>query len=393
MQVAAAAPIDEVPLRTRFVIGLERPVDFKVTALPHPNRVIIELPDVKFSLPPQGDPQSMGLVSSFRGGLSAPGRARVVIDVAVPVVVERKEIEKEGRNSRLVLEIAPLELDRAPPPSAAPAASGKRLTPPPHRLGAVMPQPPVPEPAAKRARPARFFRPTIVIDPGHGGDDSGASKNGIVEKDAVLAFSKALRDQLNASGRYRVLMTRDSDVFVPLDERRRFAEQNKAHLFIAVHADYAGSHARGATIYSLTDSTASALRRSARSEVTETVLSPLELSALQKAAVEASPVRSILADLAQREVDVTKERTSVFVKSVIEYMGTSTSMRENADREANFAVLKTAKVPAVLIELAYVTNAQDAQNLKSQSWREKVSGSIVTAIDNYFADQIARLPM
>jgi N-acetylmuramoyl-L-alanine amidase len=256
-------------------------------------------------------------------------------------------------------------------------------------------QPPVPEPAARPGtkRSEKFYRPTIVIDPGHGGDDSGATKNGTVEKDVVLAFSKSLRDQLNARGRYRVLMTRDSDVFVPLDERRRFAEQNKATLFIAVHADYAGSHARGATIYSLTESTANVLRRSARSQVSDSVLSAPELNALQKAAVETNQVKSILADLAQREVDVTKERTGVLVKSVIEYMGGSTSMRENADREANFVVLKTAKVPAVLIELAYVTNAQDAQNLKSQSWREKVSDSIATAIDNYFADQIARLPM
>jgi N-acetylmuramoyl-L-alanine amidase len=83
----------------------------------------------------------------------------------------------------------------------------------------------------------------------------------------------------------------------------------------------------------------------------------------------------------------------MFARSVIEFMSASTSMRENADREANFRVLKTAKVPSVLIELAYVTNVQDARNLKSEEWRTKVSDSIATAIDTYFANEIARLPL
>lgn len=393
VQVAAAAPIpspaENLPLRTRFVIGLERPVDFRVSALPNPNRVVVELPDIKFSLPPQRDDKPVGLVSSFRGGVSAPGRARIVIDVTAPVVVERKEIEKDGKNHRLVLEIAPLQLEKAS------TQTGKKVGPPPHKLGAGAVQPPVPQPASKaNAKAAKFYKPIIVIDPGHGGDDSGATKNGIVEKDAVLAFSKTLREHLNARGRYRVLMTRETDVFVPLDERRRFAEKHGAQLFIAVHADYAGSHARGATIYSLRESTANALRRSAKSEVSESLLSnPALLTMLPKAPDEAAPVKAILAELAQREVETTRDATSLFATKVIEYMGNSTSLRENADREANFAVLKTAKVPAVLIELAYVTNAQDAQNLKSQSWREKVSESIATAIDDYFTDQVARLPM
>jgi N-acetylmuramoyl-L-alanine amidase len=370
-------------LRTRFVIGLERPVDFQVFALSNPNRVFVELPDVKMLLP-QAPAGSLGLVKSFRGGVSAPGKSRIVIDVVAPVVVERANIEKDGRSHRLVLDIAPLDVPLA--------GAAKR----PVKAAVATPlgvQPPLPKPAMRpQDKAAKSFRPLIVIDPGHGGHDSGATKNGIVEKDAVLAFSKALRGKLVAGGRYRVLMTRDSDVFVPLDERRAFAERNQAALFIAVHADYAGAHARGATIYSLTDSTADALRRSVKGEVSDG-LSGKELAAVQGTGGDIDGVKSILADLAKREVEVNKERTNVIAKSIIEYMGASTSMRENADREANFRVLMTAQVPAVLIELAYVTNAQDAQNLKSEKWRDKVSDSIATAVDNYFANQIARLPM
>ncbi|HRD78455.1 MAG TPA: N-acetylmuramoyl-L-alanine amidase, partial [Hyphomicrobiaceae bacterium] len=103
-------------------------------------------------------------------------------------------------------------------------------------------------------------------------------------------------------------------------------------------------------------------------------------------------VSNILADLSARATLATRERTGTFVRSVIEFMGQSTSMKDNPDRSAAFAVLRTAKVPAVLIELAYVSNAQDAVNLKSDAWRNKVSTSIVTAVENYFSHQVARLP-
>ena len=383
---AAAAPTSRSAATelapTRFVIGIERSVEFNVLSLSNPNRVVVELPDVRMRLPATAEKGVTGLVESFRGGLSAPGKSRVVIEVRAPVIVARSEIEKEGREHRLILDLVPV-------------SPGKAQAQAQVRKAAFKMQPPLPQPATRPEEiAARTYKPVIVIDAGHGGDDSGAIKNGIIEKDVVLAFSKALRDKLKASGLYRVVMTRDRDVFISLDERRDIAERNKAALFIAVHADYAGSHARGATIYSLTDTTANALRRSASREVVETVLSGRELAAVQKAADDTGTIKSILADLAEREVAVTKERTSTFAREVITFMSASTPMRPNADREANFRVLKTAKVPAVLIELAYVTNAQDAQNLKSAKWRDKVSDSIATAVDNYFfSNEIARLPM
>jgi N-acetylmuramoyl-L-alanine amidase len=388
VQVSKPAPRNVT--RTRFVIGLERPAEFQVFSLTNPNRVIVELPDVRMQLP-AAQSEGAGLVRSFRGGLTAPGKARVVIDVAAPVVVERANIEsaKDSNGHRLVLDIAPVEA-----PAKPLTATKKPLKTLPSALGAASVQPPLPRPAVKpEEKFAKSYKPVIVIDPGHGGHDTGASKNGIVEKNAVLAFSKALRDKLNARGQYKVLMTRDTDVFVPLDDRRAFAERNKAALFIAVHADYAGAHARGATIYSLREGTAKALLRSAKGEISESVLSGRELAAVQKTEGDVGAVKGILADLAQREVDVNKERTNVIARSLVDYMSASTSMHSNPDREANFLVLKTAKVPAVLIELAYVTNAQDAQNLKSEKWRDKVSNSIATAVDNYFSNKIARLPM
>ena len=389
-EVEGAAASKANKNRTRFIIGLERAVDFQVFALTNPNRVFVDLPDVKLQLPALPGEAPVGLVKSFRGGLSAPGKARVVIDVTGPVVIERSTIEKDGKAARLVLEMASAELaeaevqdGRSPLPISAPFG-----------LGAAGVQPPMPKPAVSpRVRSEAMYRPIIVIDPGHGGDDTGARRHGTVEKDVVLAFSLKLRDKLQSTGRYKVLLTRETDTFVELNARREFAERHLASLFVAVHADYAQSSARGATIYSLRDSVASSLQRSARGEVSEHVLSDQEIVALKNSDGDISAVKAILSDLARREVDMTRDRTSVFVKSVIEFMGETTGLKDNPDRSAAFVVLKSAKVPSILIELGYVTNDADAQLLKSERWREKVSNSIVTAIDNYFSHQLARLPM
>jgi N-acetylmuramoyl-L-alanine amidase len=378
-------------MRTRFVIGLERDVDFQVFSLTNPNRVFIELPDVKLQLPPHPGETPVGLVKSFRGGLSAPGKARVVIDVTGPVVVEKALLERDGKTPRLMVEIV-----QADPIVDQQALNAKRaeMLAGASGLGAGGLQPPMPRPAiSPQARAQAMFKPVIVIDPGHGGDDTGATKGGTVEKNVVLAFSLKLRDKLIASGRYKVLMTRDKDVFVELHERRAFAERSEAALFVAVHADYAQSKARGATIYSLREGVANELQRSAKGEVSESVLSGAEKKLAKGSDADLGPVRQILADLARREVEMTRDRTNVFVRSVIEYMGGTTNLKDNPDRSAAFVVLKTAKVPSILIELGYVTNEEDAELLKSEAWREKVSGSIVTAIDNYFSHQLARLPM
>jgi N-acetylmuramoyl-L-alanine amidase len=351
---------------------------------------LVDLPDVKLQLPALPSEAPVGLVKFFRGGLSAPGKARVVIDVTGPVIIERSSIEKDGKAARLVLEMAAAESGDANGQDGR--SSGSIAAP--YALGAAGLQPPVPKPAlSPRARAEAMYRPVIVIDPGHGGDDTGATRHGTVEKDVVLAFSLKLRDKLQSTGRYKVLLTRETDTFVELNARREFAERQLASLFVAVHADYAQSNARGATIYSLRDSVASSLQRSARGEVSEHVLSDQEITALKKSDGDVSAVKAILSDLARREVDMTRDRTSVFVKSVIEFMGESTGLKDNPDRSAAFVVLKSAKVPSILIELGYVTNEADAQLLKSERWREKVSSSIVTAIENYFSHQLARLPM
>ncbi len=381
-------PVEKVPpakletTRTRFIVSLERHVDFEVSALTHPNRVLVDLPEVKLVLPDALGDTPVGLIKSFRHGMSAPGKSRVIIDVTGPVVVEKSDIEKgpDGKTATLTIDI----VSASEATAALEARSAMRAGA--LGLGATGLQPPVPRPAVSpQVRAAGSYKPVIVIDPGHGGDDSGATRFGTVEKNVVLSFSLKLREKLNATGRYKVLMTRDNDTFIPLEERREFAERHQAALFMAIHADYtARASARGATIYSLRPNMADTLRRSAQGEVNDGVLSGKEVALVKQANGDVGAVRGMLADLARHEVDLNRERTSVFVRSVINFMGGSTNLMDNPDRGAAFVVLKTAKVPSVLIELGYITNTEDAQQLSSDKWRDKVSGSIVTAVDSYF---------
>lgn len=393
LETAAVSPVPS-PIAahraagTRFIIGLESKVAYQVFSLSNPNRVVVELPGVNVRLPTLEGKGPTGLVKSFRAGLAARGKTRVVIDVTQPVVIESSKISKD-KDGQFLLSLAIL-------PAGGALLNPRKGLAPPSALGASGLQPPSPRLAeTPKERAAKAFKQIIVLDPGHGGNDSGAMKFGTVEKEVVLKFGLVLRDLLEKTGRYKVLMTRSDDTFIPLDERTKFAERNKANLFIAIHADYSdnGSRARGATIYSLRDGVAKSLERSAKGNSAQMVLSADEIDTVKSVNGDVGTVKEILADLANRDLEMTHERTGMFAKTVIENMGESTPLRQEPEQQAAFRVLKTAQFPSVLIELAYVTNREDASNLKSDEWRGKVAKSIATAIDNYFSHDIARLPM
>ncbi|MGI9479082.1 MAG: N-acetylmuramoyl-L-alanine amidase [Hyphomicrobiaceae bacterium] len=371
--------------RTRITIDLRRKSRFEIFSLNNPNRVIIELPQTGMRLPRLGRHRSNGLVRNLRAGRFAPGRSRIVIDVSEPVVVEQSQVKvnNSGRGAKLELVLVPFKSV-----STRTLAALKR---PSFGLGGPMAQPPVPRRARGRTGRNVAYKPLIVIDPGHGGKDSGARKFGVNEKDVVLAFGRTLRDRLLKTGRYRVKMTRSTDVFVPLGKRRKFAEDNTAALFIAIHADYAGSNARGATIYSLRKGLANRLRQSAAADAARSALSNGVMKYVSAQSADLRAVRGILGDLAQREVHANLERTNMFTKIAVTQMGATTTMRSQPHRQAAFKVLKTAKVPAVLIELAYVSNRRDSARLRSQRWRNQVSGSLVTAIEKYFSHSMSQI--
>jgi N-acetylmuramoyl-L-alanine amidase len=228
-------------------------------------------------------------------------------------------------------------------------------------------------------------RPIIVLDPGHGGIDNGAvAPSGKMEKDIVLEFTTVLRDALERSGKYRVVMTRTDDTFIPLVDRIRMARIRQAALFISVHADAikkGEGEAQGATVYTLSETASDAeAARLAESENRADVIAGIDMSH------EPGDVADILIDLAQRE---TKAFSLHFAKMLVADMRKVARMHKNPMKSAGFRVLKAPDVPAVLIELGYVSSKDDLKQLTSSAWQAKTAIAIGAAIDGFFSTRMA----
>jgi N-acetylmuramoyl-L-alanine amidase len=237
--------------------------------------------------------------------------------------------------------------------------------------------------AAVAAAPADA-RPVVVIDPGHGGIDTGTqTADGESEKTLVLDFALALRERLNKAGKYRVVMTRTDDTFIALGERVRRARAEKAALFISVHADAlpkSEGDVQGATVYTLSDRASDAeAERLAESENRADAIAGIDLTE------EPSEVADILIDLAQRE---TRTFSGRFAKLLVGEMKNVAKLHKKPLKSAGFKVLRAPDVPSVLVELGYVSNKENLQDLKSNQWRARAVGSVAQAVDGFFAKKV-----
>ncbi|MBM3488751.1 MAG: N-acetylmuramoyl-L-alanine amidase, partial [Alphaproteobacteria bacterium] len=232
-------------------------------------------------------------------------------------------------------------------------------------------------PAAPVARRADRKR-VVVIDPGHGGADSGAvSARGLVEKDLALSYAQELRSRLVETGRYHVVLTRERDVFLRLRERIAIARAAEADLFISLHADSIADRAlRGGSVYTLSenalDEEAAAL---AAKENKADLIAGVDLSGQRREVV------NILIDLAQRK---TKDESTRLARRLIDELSDGHLMLRKSHRSAGFAVLKAPDVPAVLFEMGYLSNAEDEAILSSVAGRDGILGAVVRAIDRFF---------
>jgi N-acetylmuramoyl-L-alanine amidase len=227
-------------------------------------------------------------------------------------------------------------------------------------------------------------RPVVVIDPGHGGIDNGTqAASGETEKAIVLAFSLALRDRIAESGKYRVVLTRDDDTFIPLGDRVKIARAQNASLFVSIHADALPRHegdAQGATIYTLSDKASDAeAERLAELENKADAIGGVNLTE------EPTEVADILIDLAQRE---TRTFSSRFAPTLMGEMKTTVRMHKHPLKSAGFKVLKAPDVPSALIELGYVSNKDDLKLLTSESWRSRSVVAVAQAIDSFLAKRV-----
>lgn len=370
--VAVAARVADDGETAKLSFDLSGPVEASAHAMADPNRIVIDLGEVNFQLDPalgRASPRrSDPIVKAFRFGLFGPGKSRVVIDLARPACVAKVEttpIAKGSAPSRLVVELRRCDAGvfaGAARQAAAGAASAPAFAD---------------EPAAGYASGP----PVIVIDPGHGGVDGGAyGAGGAVEKTIVYDYALELKRRLEAKNRFKVVLTRHGDEFVSLEDRVRVAREANAALFISIHADTLGEAAAdvsGATVYTCSEraSDAEAARIAERENAADKAA-----GVEQKA--QAVGVADILFDLKRRE---TRAYAHIFSRGVVEQLQGAARLNHNPERSAGFVVLKAPDFPSVLVELGYLSNAQDVQAMNSPDWRAKTASAMANAVDRFFA--------
>jgi N-acetylmuramoyl-L-alanine amidase len=349
--------------RMRIVINFDREPELRWFLLRGPNRLVIDLPKTVFAIEAT-DLKARGLIRSVRLGDVEDGRSRMVLTAKGPFLVDNLEIleNDDGNGYRVAADLsassarefeAALAVQAETTGSTVSTDKGDRIAKP-------------------SADPAHRF--TVVIDPGHGGIDGGAEGvTGAVEKDVTLAFAKGLRDQLLATGRYDVFLTRETDEFLRLDERVRIARQHEADLFISIHADTISLKGiRGATVYTVADKA---------SDPEAQALADRENLSDQLAGIEIKDdnqeVADILIDLIRRETHTFSLR---FAHTLVGELSSTVGLINHPHREAGFRVLKAPDVPSVLVELGYLSNPKDEAQLLDPKWRDKAGQSIVNAV-------------
>ncbi len=418
---------------TKFTAYLSEDVGYTASVLPDPYRVIIDLANVSFDVPPGAGRKPKGLVKAIRYGVIEEGKSRIVIDTQGPVLITKSTLQpKTGKKpARIDIELLAIteevfdaafaiERDKSAGEPASVAAGQTEDTPsaaaaepsavaassqPGDIVGSVTPAETVaaapvpvikptlkpvagaPKTKAVAEKPVRGDgKKVIVVDPGHGGIDPGAmSPSKTLEKDVVLAFAKDLKEMMDAEGRHHVVLTREDDRFLPLKDRVAFARKHGAELFIAIHADtLRGQTVTGTTIYTLSDKASDAESEAlAQRENHADAIAGIDLAG------QSEDVAGILIDLAQRD---SRNQASMFSRATLRRFRDVTKMTGKPIRSAGFTVLKAPDVPSILIELGFLSNPKDEERLKSAAWRKNLAKALASAIDSHFAPAVAGSP-
>jgi N-acetylmuramoyl-L-alanine amidase len=366
------------PSRTRMVIETDSLLSTRIAAATSPTRITLDLPRVE---KPQADADPLdgggvGLIEAWRIE-DGPRGSRLVLDLAGGGQVIHRFVlppSAAGGSFRYVIDIAPL--GDQPPASVVNAAPtpAPTSTSGPSRSQSAARAFTTSAAIAPAVVATRRGRKVIVIDAGHGGHDPGAQGAGLNEKDITLATALALRRRLEREGGYKVVMTRDGDVFIPLETRVQIARRAGADLFISLHADSAGGDpdTHGASIYTLSDH--------GETRVTE-VLGPREWFSRPGARAADPAVGRILLDLTQRS---TLNRSALFASLLIDRVSDKIDLLPRTHRDAGYFVLLAPDVPAVLLEMGFISSPRDQARLTDPLQRTRLTNAIAGAIDAYF---------
>ncbi len=360
-------------LATRIVIDLAQSATGKLISGGEGAReLVLDFPKLDVAA---SEGRGQGLVGAYNITKTAGG-TRLKLALNETAVVDRRFLlaPAEGvKNYRYVIDLkahggvkspAPRTPSLVPAPAPPPVSTAVK---PAGQLVAVAPAP-----------RSVNLRKVIVIDAGHGGHDPGALGANAREKDITLAAAKALKKRLEATGRYRAVMTRDGDAYIPLENRVQIARRAGADLFISLHADAGGNKStRGASVYTLSDEGSAKVARSVNTNSDWFI--DVDVPGGAKA------VREILFDLTQR---ATRNRSAAFAELLIDKVGDEAPLLTRAHRDARYVVLFAPDVPAVLLEMGFITNSADERLLTDPDKRAKVVDAIAGAIDEYFEPQL-----
>ena len=347
----------------RVVIDLSEKAESNIFSLVNPYRIVIDLPASSFGIN-EGDLPKADYIKNIRLGKTASDTARIVLEMKRDAVVKKSFPlpPQSGFRWRLVVDLEFfVQTDEAKNAPEQNDYENKRT--------------------ARQIEEPPKEKPLIVLDPGHGGKDPGAiGVSGVYEKHLTLAMAKQLRELLEKTGRYRIKLTRETDIFIALYERRKFARSVKADLFISIHADSIRKpNKRGLSVYTLSEKASDKeAEKLAESENKVDLIAGIDLSG------ETQEVTDILIDLARRE---TNNHSSFFAEKLTDEIRKDITVLPNSHRFAGFAVLKAPDVPSVLIEMGYLSNKEEEKLLRQAGYREKIAKATVRAINLYFAEK------
>ncbi|WP_425375575.1 N-acetylmuramoyl-L-alanine amidase [Rhizobium azibense] len=357
--------------RTRVVIDFDRQPSFSVHYIANPERIVVDLPATAFGFHAK-DLAARGLFKDIRYGTMDEGSARIVLSAVKPVKLATAKVQadEDGRGYRLVL-----DAEMTGKEEFAALVKAQSWSDPADRPQSG------PIPAPQAAQPGDFI---IAVDAGHGGIDTGAIgvDTKTEEKQVTLAFAKALADRLNREHGIKAFLTRSEDEFLSLAERVQIARQNHAGLFISLHADtLKQKDIRGATVYTISDRASDKLAAdlAERENLSDQI-------AGKETAAEPPEVADILLDLTRRE---TQAFSISLAESVLGSFKDQISTINNPHRHAGFQVLRAPDVPSILLELGFLSNAEDEKLLLDEKWRVKIAELLTDAVKRYRSSVVA----
>lgn len=344
---------------TEVALGLTQAVPFRAFLLDAPPRLVVDFREVDFSAGRAEALADKGLIGPVRWGRFRPGWSRLVADLSAPAKIDTA-VEETGEAPRVVLRLSPVAAEDFAARAGAPSSALWDL-----------PQPAATEPPHRRQDGQAPLR--VVLDPGHGGIDPGAEADNLKEAVLTLTFARVLKEAMTRAG-MQVIMTREEDVFVPLETRITVARAAGADLFLSLHADaLSEGDATGSTVYLLDDRASDeASQKLAERHDRADLLAGVDLDGHDDA------VAGVLMDLARTETQPRALRASQVIAGAIK--SAHLRMHKHPVQTADFSVLKSPDIPSLLIELGFLSSEADRQRLLDPAWQAQMAQAITQGV-------------